>query len=272
MPVLAVANRQVSAIAYHVSNDKYSIAMADCGANATVKIWTARRSSHPQVWSYHEFFAQKGRIVVAMVVALIVAVLSQIKRLPNVDEIPRFCFQVTLMFIKLCIDIGYSVLGAAEDAILDPMLTNSPPTSENNLNIPFRWEEQAWEQPAWTSRLDKIWDDELHRFFYPSPSTPNCVGTDGRPVLSRALAPLVMTDLLRCITTPTKVMLVPPNILTDHFHGPQMAIFGPSAMKCVYPKIIPFNDLVKTNSLPFPTIGAFFVNADGKLYPNEVVQ
>jgi hypothetical protein len=34
-----------SAKAYHVSDNRYSIATADCGVNATVKIWTARRSS-----------------------------------------------------------------------------------------------------------------------------------------------------------------------------------------------------------------------------------
>ena len=34
-----------SAKAYHVSNNKYSIATVDHGVNATVKIWTARR--HP---------------------------------------------------------------------------------------------------------------------------------------------------------------------------------------------------------------------------------
>ena len=34
--------------AYHVSDIRYSIATADCGANATIKVWTARRSSHPQ--------------------------------------------------------------------------------------------------------------------------------------------------------------------------------------------------------------------------------
>jgi len=36
----------LSVKAYHISNDKYSIATADCGENATIKVWTARRSSH----------------------------------------------------------------------------------------------------------------------------------------------------------------------------------------------------------------------------------
>ena len=35
--------------AYHVSNERYTIATADCGVNATVKVWTLKRSSpHPQ--------------------------------------------------------------------------------------------------------------------------------------------------------------------------------------------------------------------------------
>jgi len=38
----------LSAKAHNISNDKYTIATADCGANATVKVWTARRSSHPR--------------------------------------------------------------------------------------------------------------------------------------------------------------------------------------------------------------------------------
>jgi hypothetical protein len=64
MVMLAIAGRHISVIvspgstreckrahhfppvkAYHISNDRYSIATADKGANATVKIWTARRSS-----------------------------------------------------------------------------------------------------------------------------------------------------------------------------------------------------------------------------------
>ena len=36
--------------AYHVSDNRYSIATADCGANAKIKIWTARRfSSRPDI-------------------------------------------------------------------------------------------------------------------------------------------------------------------------------------------------------------------------------
>ena len=67
MVMLAIAGRRISVMvspgstrganvlitsslakAYHVSNDRYSIATADNGANAMVKIWTARRSSHLQ--------------------------------------------------------------------------------------------------------------------------------------------------------------------------------------------------------------------------------
>jgi hypothetical protein len=33
---------------YHVSNDKYSIATANHGVGAMIKIWTAQRSSHAQ--------------------------------------------------------------------------------------------------------------------------------------------------------------------------------------------------------------------------------
>ena len=62
---------------------------------------------------------------------------------------------------------------------------------------PFRREGQAWESLAWTSQLDKIWDEQVRRSIHPLPSTSNGVGTDGRLVLSHTPAALAMSDLLK---------------------------------------------------------------------------
>ncbi|KAF9647383.1 hypothetical protein BDM02DRAFT_3188047 [Thelephora ganbajun] len=58
-------------------------------------------------------------IIATLMIALIVATLRKIERFPNIDEILQYCFRIMLIFMKLCIEIGYLVLGAADAAILD---------------------------------------------------------------------------------------------------------------------------------------------------------
>ncbi|KAF9642840.1 hypothetical protein BDM02DRAFT_3132825 [Thelephora ganbajun] len=114
-----VADRPISALAYHISTDRYSIVTADCGTNATVKVWTARRSSNSRGQSRYAFLTQKGYVIAILVVVSAVIALGRMERLLNTDKISHFCFQIALAFAKLCIEIGYLILGVAEFVVLD---------------------------------------------------------------------------------------------------------------------------------------------------------
>ncbi|KAF9642055.1 hypothetical protein BDM02DRAFT_3133357 [Thelephora ganbajun] len=115
----ATTGRRVSVMAYHVSNNKYSIATADCGVNATVKFWTAQRPSRPQSLSHHGFFKRRGWIIIGLLVALVVTMLNGREGFPNIDEISQFSSQTALVFLKVCIKVGYLILDTVEGLVLD---------------------------------------------------------------------------------------------------------------------------------------------------------
>ena len=91
--------------AYHVSNERYSIATADYGADATIKIWTLGRApSRPQgqvsrcfsrrcirdspiCQSYRVFLTRKGWIFVALLAVLVVAMQREMERTPSAGEV-----------------------------------------------------------------------------------------------------------------------------------------------------------------------------------------
>jgi len=115
----SVTDRHISVLAYHVLNDEHTVATVDHGEDATIKIWSARRSSsHPRIPSRCEFHPWKAWVIGALMIALFTTSLSKTEWFPSIAEISQYYFRIAFSLIKLCIEIAHLVLDAADAAVL----------------------------------------------------------------------------------------------------------------------------------------------------------